>query len=143
MSDFSRFMKQNKVQKENTTFGATKSLTDEQGNPLLWVIKPLSTKENDAIRDECTTEIPVKGKPNMYRQKMNVSKYTAKMICASVVEPNLNNAELQDSYGVKTPEDLLTEMVNDPGEYGNFAVFIQQFNGFTETMEEKVEEAKN
>ena len=62
---------------------------------------------------------------------------------SSIVEPNLYNAELQDSYGVKTPEDLLKEMVNDPGEYNDLAAFIQQFNGFNTTMEDKVEEAKN
>lgn len=143
MSNFSRFMKQNKVQKENTTYAATKSLTDENGQPLIWTIKPLSTSENDAIRDECTMDVPVKGKTNMFRPKLNTSKYISKMICASVVEPNLNDKELQDSYGVLTPDELLKEMVDDPGEYGEFAAFVQQFNGFTTTMDDKVEEAKN
>ena len=143
MSNFSRFMKKNKIQKENTTFAATKSLLDESGEPLLWTVKPLSTSENDAIRDDCTMDIPVKGKPNMYRPKLNTSKYIAKLICASVVEPNLNDKELQDSYGVMTPDELLKEMVDDPGEYGDLAAFVQQFNGFTTTMDDKVEEAKN
>lgn len=143
MSNFSRFMKKNKIQKENTTFAATKSLLDENGEPLLWTVKPLSTSENDVIRDDCTMDIPVKGKPNMYRPKLNTSKYIAKMICASVVEPNLNDKELQDSYGVMTPDELLKEMIDDPGEYSDFAAFVQQFNGFTTTMEDKVEEAKN
>lgn len=31
------------------------------------------------------------------------------MICASVVEPNLNDKDLQNSYGVMTPEDLIRE----------------------------------
>ncbi|ABX43313.1 phage tail assembly chaperone [Lachnoclostridium phytofermentans] len=143
MSNFNRFMKQNKVQKENTTYPATKSLTDEKGNPLLWSIKPLTTRENDAIREDCTMDVPVTGKPNMFRPKVNTSKYIAKMICAAVIEPNLNDKELQDSYGVMTPEELLKEMVDDPGEYGDFANFVQQFNGFTTTMDDKVEEAKN
>ena len=38
------------------------------------------------------------------------------MVAASVVYPDLDNAELQDSYGVKRPEELLLEMVDDPGE---------------------------
>ena len=53
----------------------------------------------------------------MYRPKMQTSKYIQKMIVASVVMPDLYDAELQDSYGVKTPEDLLFAMVDDPGEY--------------------------
>lgn len=143
MSNFSRFMKKNKIVKDNTTYPATKSLVDEKGNPLLWTIKPLTSKENDAIRDECMMDIPVTGKPNMYRPKLNTSKYIAKMICACVVEPNLYDKELQDSYGVMTPEDLLREMIDNPGEYNDFASFVQNYNGFDTTMEDKVEEAKN
>ena len=143
MSDFTRFMKENKKQKENTTYPATKSLTDEKGNPLKWTIKPLTTSENEKIRDDSMIEVPVTGKPGMFRSKLLTSKYIARMIAASVVEPNLYDAKLQDSYGVKTPEDLLKEMVDDPGEYEEFAQFIQEFNGFNTTLEDKVEEAKN
>ena len=143
MSNFSRFMKKNKIAKENTTFPATKSLVDEQGNPLLWTIKPLTTKENDDIRDECMIDVPVKGKPNVYRPKLNTSKYIAKMMCACIVEPNLHNKELQDSYGVMTADELLKEMIDDPGEYNKFLAYVQEFNGFDSNMEDKVEEAKN
>lgn len=143
MSNFSRFMKSNKIQKENTTYAATKSLVDEEGKPLLWTIRPLSSKDNEEIREACTMDVPITGKPGMFRPKLNSSKYLAKMICASVVEPDLYDSELQDSYGVMKPEDLILEMVNDPGEYAEFGAFIQKFNGFTESLEEKVEEAKN
>lgn len=143
MSKFSRFMKQNKVVKGNTTFPATKSLVDENGKPLEWVLKPLSTRENENIRDECMIEVPVKGKPNVYRPKLNTSLYIAKMLCACIVEPNMYDKELQDSYGVMKPEDLLKEMIDDPGEYQALASFVQEFNGFNTTLEDKVEEAKN
>jgi hypothetical protein len=143
MSNLSLFLKKNKKVRENTTYPATKSLVDENGKPLEWVIKPLTTKENEDIRESCTYEVPVKGKPNMFRPKVNTSQYLAKMIVASVVEPNLYNAELQDSYGVKTPEDLLKEMIDDPGEYNDFATFIQQFNGFTTNINDRIEEVKN
>ena len=143
MSNFNRFMKANKITKENTTFAVTKSLTDEEGNPLEWVIKPLTTKENERIREDCMIEVPVTGKPNMFRPKLNSSKYMSKILCASIVEPNLYDKELQDSYGVMTPEELLKEMVDDPGEYNAFMAFVQDFNGFNTTLEDKVEEAKN
>ena len=143
MSNLSRFLKQNKIVKENITYAATKSLVDENGKPLEWIIKPLTTKENEAMRDECMIEVPIKGKPNMYRPKLNTSKYLAKMLVASVVEPNLYNKELQDSYEVMTPEDLLQAMVDDPGEYQDFTTFVQNFNGFNTSLEDKVEEAKN
>ncbi len=143
MSNLSQFLKKNKVKKENAKFVATKSLCDEKGNPLEWEIKAITTKENEEIREDCTIEVPVKGKPNVYRPKLVTSKYIARMLAAAVMYPDLYNAELQDSYGVTSPEELVKEMIDDPGEYNEFASFVQKFNGFDSGMEEKVEEAKN
>ena len=79
----------------------------------------------------------------MSKEKLNTSKYISRLIVASVVEPDLNNKELQDSYGVMSAEELIKEMIDDPGEYNDFALFIQTYNGFTETLQDEVEEAKN
>ena len=143
MSEFERFMKANKKVKQNEKYAPTKSLTDEEGNPLEWEFKHITSKENEKLRNDCTIEVQVTGKPNVYRPKTLTNKYIAQMIVASTVFPNLYNAELQDSYGVKTPEDLLYAMVDDPGEYQNLMTWIQQFHGFTETMEDKKNAAKN
>lgn len=143
MSKLSKFLKGNKVKKENTTYAATASLLDEKGKPLLWTIRPISTKETEDIRESCMIDVQVVGKPGQFRQKINSSKYMAKIIAASVVEPDLHDKELQDSYGVMNPEDLLLEMVDDPGEYTDFIAFIQKFSGLNTTMQEKVDEAKN
>lgn len=137
------FLKQNKKVRENTEYAATKSLCDENGEPLKWTIKPLSTRENEKIREDCTLDIPITGKPGMYRQKLDTAKYMSKLICTSVVEPNLYSKDLQDSYGVMTPEELVYEMIDNPGEYSDLAEFVQQFNGFDETLQDKVDEAKN
>lgn len=142
MSNFAKFMKANKIQKQNVMHPVTKSLTDENGEPLLWEIKPLTTKENEAIRESCTIEVPVKGKANQYRPKVDMGKYQTKLICAAIVNPDLNNTELQNSYGVMTPEDLIKEMVDDPAEYTDLMVFIQRLSGF-KTLQEEVDEAKN
>lgn len=143
MSKFAKFMKANKVVKENVAHPITKSLCDEKGNPLEWEFRHITSKENEELREECTLDVPVKGKPNMFRQKLNSSLYIRKMIAASVVVPDLYDAELQDSYGVKTPEELLMAMVDDPGEYNELSIFVQKFQGFNVSFEDKVEEAKN
>ena len=143
MSKFAKFMKENKVAKENEMHPVTKSLCDENGKPLEWEFRHISSKENETIRESCTIEVPVTGKPNMYRPKMKSSLYIQKMIIASVVMPDLYDAELQDSYGVKTPEDLLFAMVDDPGEYNKLAAYVQKFQGFNVSFDEKVDEAKN
>ena len=143
MSKFAKFMKANKAVKENGFYPATKSLCDEKGNPLEWEFRHISTKDNENIRESCTVEIPVAGKSNMYRPKLKTSLYIQKMIAASVVSPDLFDSELQDSYSVKTPEDLLLAMVDDPGEYNDLAAFVQKFQGFNVSFEDKVNEAKN
>ena len=136
-------MKQNKTPKPNVKYPAVKSLKDENGSTLEWELRHLTSRENDQIRDECTTEIPIAGKPNMYRPRLNTSLYLRKLIAASVVRPDLYDAELQDSYGVKSPEDLIYAIVDEPGEYSELAAFIQKLNGFDITLEEKAEQAKN
>ena len=143
MSKFAKFMKSNKTVKENELHPVTKSLCDEKGIPLNWEFRHITSKENEEIREGCTVDLPVTGKPNVYRPKLKSSLYIRRMIAASIVVPDLFNADLQDSYGVKTPEDLLVEMVDDPGEYNDLAAYVQKFQGFNVSFEDKVNEAKN
>lgn len=143
MGDLSLFLKKNKKVKENLKIAATQSLCDERGKPLLWEVKPLTTREDAAVRDECTIEVQVTGKPGLYRQKLNVNRYLARMAAACVVYPNLNDKELQDSYGVMGAEQLLPELIDNPGEYDMFLQKIQAYQGFDQSFQEKIDEAKN
>lgn len=143
MSNLSLFMKKNKEVRENAKFPATRSLKDDKGNPLEWEIKPLTTKQNERMRNDSTVEIPIDKKRTQFRQKLDISKYGQSLIVASVVFPDLNNAELQDSYGVNNPEDLVMEMIDNPGEFAEFQAFITEYNGFDSSLSDEVEEAKN
>lgn len=137
------FLKENKKEKQTTTYPATRSLCDEKGEPLPWTIKAITTEEAEKIREDCTIDVQVNGKPGLYRQKLLSTKYVAKLMCACVVVPDLYDKDLQDSYGVMTPEALIKAMIDNPGEYNDFASFIQNYNGFDETIQDKVDEAKN
>lgn len=143
MSSLSRFLKENKKTKPNEKYAPTASLTDEKGNPLEWEFRHISSKENERIRDDCTVEVQITGKPGVYRQKFKTREYLAMMVVASVAEPDLYNSQLQDSYGVKTPTDLLYALVDSPGEYQDLCAWVQKFQGFANTLEDKAEEAKN
>jgi len=143
MSNLSLFLKKNKKARPNAFYPATKSILDEQGEPVKWEIRPLTTAEDEAIRQDCTYDAPIPGKKGQFRTKIDVNAYLNKQMCAAVVFPDLYNAELQDSYGVKTPEDLLKALVDDPSEYSDLRNFIQQVSGFDADLSEEVEEAKN
>lgn len=131
------FLKENKVKRENAFFGASSSLKDENGEVVLWEIRPISTKEDEMIREECICEARGRG------VRIDYGSYMKKMAVASVVFPPLYNAELQDSYGVKSPEDLLEALIDSPGEYQEFIKFVQKENGFDVTMAERIGRAKN
>lgn len=143
MSNLSRFMKSNKKTRENGKYAPTRSLTDENGKSLEWEFRPLSSKETERIRDDCTIDIPVTGKPNMYRQRLNTSQYLVNVVAACTVTPNLYDKGLQDSYGVRKPEELIYAMVDEPGEYQELCTWVQKYQGLTKSLDEKVEEAKN
>lgn len=143
MSKFALFMRQNKKDKPNAFYAPTKSLLDKDGKSLMWEFRHITSRENDEIRDSCTTELPVTGKPGIFRSKVDTYRYLAEMIVASTVTPDLFDSELQDSYDVKTPRELLYALVDDPGEYQDLGLWIQEFQGFTQSLEDKVEVAKN
>lgn len=136
------FMKANKKERPHVMYPATKSLTDENGEPLLWELKPITTAEDEKIRESCMMDVPVKGKPGRTRSKLNANLYLSRMTCAAVVSPDLCNPALQNSYGNCDPEGLLKEMVDDPAEFAALAQKVQEISGFS-SLAEDVEEAKN
>ena len=50
MSKFSRFMKANKKERANGFYAPTESLCGEDGKPVEWEFRHLTSKENDALR---------------------------------------------------------------------------------------------
>lgn len=145
MSNINLFFKKNKPTKENAFYPATKSLLDKDGKPLMWEIKPITTRENEIIQEKCIKEVPMGVKSKLYRSKVDHCQYMCQTLVTSVVYPDLLNTELQDSYGVKKPEDLLREMIDNVSEYNAFFQFVQEFNEFDNDLdlEEGIEIAKN
>lgn len=137
------FLKNNKVERKNQFYCVSQAFKDDDGNGIAWEFKPITTKEHEQIREECTIDVPVPGKGNMYKPKLNFTKYSAKLITHCVVFPNLHDKELQDSYGVMSAEELVLEMIDNPSEYNALVEFITRFNGFDESFKDKVDKAKN
>ena len=143
MGNLSFFLKQNVEQEENVKYVASKRFKDENGNPIEWEIKSITPEEDDAIRKSCTKRVPVVGgRKGEYTKEVDTSKYMAAVVTRCVVYPNLNDKELQDSYGVMGAEQLVKTMLK-PGEYIDLANKVQEVNGYDVTQEELVEEAKN
>lgn len=143
MSDFSCFLKQNAIPLENVKFVASKRFVDPKTKkPVEWEIKPIDTRMDELIRKDCTKKVPVSGKRGQYTNELDTDKYLGRMCAECTVYPNLNLAELQDSYGVKDADSLLKAMLNS-GEYTEYKAKVAEVNGYDVSMEELVEEAKN
>lgn len=142
INQFDLFMKENKKQRESTFYAASSAFTGEDGDPVLWKIRPISTRENEAIRADCVVE-EVDRSTGRVKSRFDIAKYTSRLLAASVEEPNLYDKALQDSYGVMTPEELLLELLDNPAEYRRFADLVQRFNGFDVPLDERVGRAKN
>lgn len=141
MSDFSVFMAGNAAKEENVKYVASKRFA-VKGKPVEWEIQAIESDLDEAIRKECTKKVPITGKRGQYTQEIDNDKYIGKVCVASTVYPNLNNAELQDSYGVKDGMALLKKMLK-PGEYVEYKAKVMEVNGYDMSMEELVDEAKN
>lgn len=138
--DCKAFLASNVVKVENKKVVISNRFKDEKGKAIEWELKTLNADDNDALERRCYVNVPVVGRKGQYTRELDRNKYTALLLAETVVYPDLNNAELQDSYGVKTPEDLLKKMLT-LAEYNKLAE--EMANASTENMNDLVEEAKN
>ena len=141
MSDFSVFMAGNAKQDETVKYVASKRFTSK-GKPVEWELKAIGSDLDEAIRKECTKRVPIAGKRGQYNQETDTDKYVGRMCVACTVYPNLNDKELQTSYGVMSADALLKKMLL-PGEYTEYKAKVMEVNGYDLSMEELVDEAKN
>lgn len=139
MSGLSNYLKKNKAARENLVIAPTKFLCDEDGKPVLFTFRPMDSKENARIQDECTKTYRVGSETKI---KVDNKKYGKRVLAETCIEPDLHNAELQDSYGVDNAEDLISEMIDVPGEYDSLVNAVFEYNGYNK-KDESVEEAKN
>lgn len=141
MSKFNAFLAQNKVKHENIKYRLSADFLDEDGQPAEWELRHLGAEENEQLQRESMVKVSVPGKPGQFNQELDIGKYNLKMACCSVVSPDLNDKELQDSYGVMGAEKLLLKMLS-AADYNKLTSKIVEFNGF-KSINDDVEEAKN
>lgn len=137
----SAFFAQNAKKVDNRKIAVSKRFTDEDGKPIEWEITCITAGENQRLRKDAMRDVPVPGKRGQYKQEIDISKYQAKLLSRCVVYPDLNNAELQDSYGAVGSDDLISMMLT-PGEFDDLVLAVTELCGFT-TDGELIEEAKN
>ncbi|WP_137744540.1 phage tail assembly chaperone [Robertmurraya siralis] len=142
MSNLQAFFAQNVEKVEMKEVVVSTRFKGEDGKPMKWQVAPVTADEDAAFRKSATKRMPLPGKKNVYQPETDYDLYVLKLTAACVKFPDLNNADLQNSYGVMGAENLLKKMLL-PGEYAELTKIIQEVNNFDVTMDELVEEAKN
>ena len=134
MSNFSAFFKENLPQNEAIEY----KVSDRFSEPFK--LKGITEEQHEAVKNAATKRKPI-GR-GQYSTEMDTNKYGYLLCAASITYPDLNNAELQDNYGVKTPDGLLKKMLN-AGEFTDLFLKVQELNGFDKTFDEMKDEVKN
>lgn len=136
------FLAQNAKKIDNVEFVASDRFVDsDTSKPMPWEICCITAAENASLRKSCMRTIPVPGKKGQFTQDFDANAYLAKVSVRCTVFPNLNDAELQASYGVMGAEQLITTMLT-PAEFEDYSTKVLQVNGF-QTGDEMVADAKN
>ncbi len=125
------FLATNKVKdNKEIKYIPTKNFLDEEGKPIEWVLKPLTTELIEEINDSCMKNERVVGKKGMFKKVLDGNLFAARLVTNSVVMPDLQDKELQDSYNVMKPEDLLKKLVDNAGDYTKLCKFVVELNGY-------------
>lgn len=133
------FFMQNAEQIPNKKVVISKRFKGEDGQPIEWEIKALDAGTQQDIRTKAM-EMKATGGKNA-NVKMNYNTALSNILTAvnAVVFPDLHDTELQDSYGVKKPEELIGKMLL-PDEFDKL---IDEINAISESEDELEETAKN
>ncbi len=105
--------------------------TDEDGKPLEWEVRCISSREDETLRRDCQYRVQGAGQARQLPSGIRQRAVPCQLAAACTVYPNLNDAELQDSYGVKCAEELISAMLT-PGEYTNYTEKLFDICGFGE-----------
>lgn len=133
MSNFKAFMKGNVKEVENV------SLKLERFDEAI-ILKPLTAREADTINERCFVNKP--GRKGRQERVFDVVAYNRGVCSASVVYPDLNDASLQESYGVRGAENLYSEIFL-LGESAQILEKVTEISGLDTDINDDIEEAKN
>jgi len=141
MGNLSFFLAGNVEKRANKKVVISDRFKDDKGKPVEWEIRSISADEDEAIRKSVMRRVQIPGKKNQFTQDFDGNAYLAKLAAKAVVYPDLNDAALQNSYGVMSAEQLVKAML-----------YKDEFDALTEQLveaseaediNEAIEEAKN
>ncbi len=140
-NNLSAFLKENVKIESEVGYVASDRITDENGKPVEWKIQVLTAQELERMRDRHTKKVLVPG-TREYKEKYDAEGFNSELLTSTIIYPELDDMELQNSWGVNDADQLLKVMLK-PGEYADLANAVSEAQGFKVGMDDKVKEVKN
>ena len=109
----------------------------ENGKPVPFIIRPITQKENEGLIRKHTKRNKKTGEETFDRVS-----YNQELTAVAVVEPDLENAELQSVYGTLGAPKTLVSMLY-VGEFATLMQEVQKLSGLDEDINDDIEQAKN
>lgn len=134
MSNLYAFLHPEMPEQKEVVFSRFK---DENGKVVPFLIRPLTTEENNALMKKC------KVKEKSGKTSTDTARYQLEVVVAGTVRPDFTDSELCEGWGVVDPTMVVGKMLFS-GEYARLAEEIIKLSGFDEdSADEAEEEAKN
>ena len=131
------FFKENNIKIENVKYIASNRFKNENGEVIEWELKVLDNKKVDELRNRFSSRSYVNHKEEF---KFNSEEFMKVFVTEAIVFPNLTDKDLQDSYGVFSPYELLQEILT-VGELTRLTEYINNLHDYK--ADKKVDEIKN
>ena len=136
------FLKQNVKPAQHEKVQISNRIIDQEtGEPEYWEIRALDSYEVDECERQAT-KLQRVGKTDRYEAQTDQGKFALMTMTRAIVYPDLTDQELQDSYGVNNPEDLLCKMLL-PGERQQLVIICNRLNNYEQSLDDAVEQSKN
>lgn len=133
MSKFQSFMKDKVKQAEEVKLKLERF-------PEEIVLRPITAGEADKINERCF--VNKTGRKGKQERSFDVVAYNRGVSVSSMVFPDLNSEELQDSYGVRGAENLYSVMFLF-GESAKILEKVTEISGLDDDINDDIEEVKN
>lgn len=126
--DIKAFYKENKQPQTQAQFVVSEKFVDPKtGKPIPWTIREISAEEDQALKDKYT-EITTDRRTGVRNEYFDQNNYIIGIATLGVVEPELDDRGLLESYNVKRPDKLLQRMLS-AGQIQKLALKVIELSG--------------
>ena len=137
------FLKQNKKAEKPIEIFVSENFIDEKDNPIPFVLKIISSEEADLISETCMEPVIDPQTRRKIGQEINQKRFQMELLVKSIVEPDLEDEELQKSYGAHNAFDCLQKMLNFKEKANLIRTFDKEFESSEQKSENSETETKN